>query len=414
VQASDNCGGKVTVTWEGDVSDGKTCPETITRTYKATDECGNTATCTQTITVDDTTPPVLDCPDDILDPVQALPPAATTPEELAAQGGSVSDNCGPVTLTSKDVDDGAPCPAPYHTVTRTYTATDACGNVSTCTQTIRVKNICNELRGIKFYDTKPDGTQDPATEPGLNGWRFRLFQVVNGVEVLISEGFTDTVEGVDGVVEFTGLPDGTYILRESDPVETNWVNTTPKQCTVTVLNGVVDPEVCFFGNVCLGAGGGHTLGFWSNKNGQAILKANDPGWRVLLNACKLVKADGTPYKVPATSFDTAYANFRTWLLNATAVNMSYMLSVQLAAMKLNIAAGFVNPNQYVFCGPGLGFSQIGQVVLDANTFLGLYPLTKAGHPQRALGESIKNCLDRANNNLNFVQPQPCPYTFPPE
>jgi len=40
VQASDNCG-TPTVTHRGDVSDGQTCPETITRTYRATDACGN-------------------------------------------------------------------------------------------------------------------------------------------------------------------------------------------------------------------------------------------------------------------------------------------------------------------------------------------------------------------------------------
>ena len=30
-----------------------------------------------------------------------------------------------------------------------------------------------------------------------------------------------------------------------------------------------------FGNVCIGAGGGHTLGFWSNKNGQALFGTDD-------------------------------------------------------------------------------------------------------------------------------------------
>ena len=30
-----------------------------------------------------------------------------------------------------------------------------------------------------------------------------------------------------------------------------------------------------FGNVCVGAGGGRTLGFWSNKNGKALFGAGD-------------------------------------------------------------------------------------------------------------------------------------------
>ncbi|HVP58591.1 MAG TPA: choice-of-anchor D domain-containing protein, partial [bacterium] len=47
VTATDSCG-VVHVTFVGDVSDGHTCPEVITRTYRATDLCGNHADCIQT------------------------------------------------------------------------------------------------------------------------------------------------------------------------------------------------------------------------------------------------------------------------------------------------------------------------------------------------------------------------------
>lgn len=44
VTFSDNCGlGGLSVIHEGDVSNGMSCPETITRTYRVTDVCGNTA-----------------------------------------------------------------------------------------------------------------------------------------------------------------------------------------------------------------------------------------------------------------------------------------------------------------------------------------------------------------------------------
>jgi hypothetical protein len=42
---------------------------------------------------------------------------------------------------------------------------------------------------------------------------------------------------------------------------------------VTLSNG--ETKTVEFGNVCLGAGGGLTLGYWSNKNGQATM--NDGG-----------------------------------------------------------------------------------------------------------------------------------------
>jgi hypothetical protein len=58
VTATDNCSG-VTVSHVGDVITNQTCTNrfTLTRTYKATDGAGNTATCSQTITVNDNTPP---------------------------------------------------------------------------------------------------------------------------------------------------------------------------------------------------------------------------------------------------------------------------------------------------------------------------------------------------------------------
>ena len=54
--------GVPTVAFVSDVSDGNTCPETITRTYSVTDDCGNQILVTQTITVNDITPPVLAAP----------------------------------------------------------------------------------------------------------------------------------------------------------------------------------------------------------------------------------------------------------------------------------------------------------------------------------------------------------------
>ena len=58
---TDNCDGAGTA-WATDVSDGLSCPETITRTWTYTDACGNIATAQQIITVDDTTLPTASNP----------------------------------------------------------------------------------------------------------------------------------------------------------------------------------------------------------------------------------------------------------------------------------------------------------------------------------------------------------------
>ncbi|MFN8288688.1 MAG: PKD-like domain-containing protein [Chitinophagaceae bacterium] len=135
---SDNCGGAVTITWQGDVISNQTCANryTITRTYRATDVCGNFAECTQTITVNDQTPPVLTCPPNITVSCASAVPAAN----IASVTG-VSDNCGgAVTVTWQgDVISNQTC-ANRYTITRTYRATDVCGNFAECTQIITVND----------------------------------------------------------------------------------------------------------------------------------------------------------------------------------------------------------------------------------------------------------------------------------
>ncbi len=135
---SDNCGGVVTVTWMGDVISNQTCANryTITRTYRATDVCGNFAECTQIITVNDQTPPVLTCPAPITVSCASAVPAPNT-----ALVTGVSDNCGgPVAVTFiSDVISNQTC-ANRYTITRTYRATDVCGNFTNCTQIITVND----------------------------------------------------------------------------------------------------------------------------------------------------------------------------------------------------------------------------------------------------------------------------------
>ena len=64
---------------------------------------------------------------------QASAPA-TTVEELEELGGSASDACGEVTISSSDSEPTGNCP---RTFTRTYTATDACGNEAEAVTDVR-------------------------------------------------------------------------------------------------------------------------------------------------------------------------------------------------------------------------------------------------------------------------------------
>ena len=151
---------------------------------------------------------------------------------------------------------------------------------------------------------------------------------------------------------------------------------------------------------CLGGGGGHTKGFWQNKNGQKLISDDDI---VMLNDCCLRNEDGS---------DADFANkkqFKAWIKKARATNMSYMLSAQLAAMKLNVAEGFVDGGSVIY-GPGCSeemgedYLSIDDLIAAANTALCENGMTVESGDDRDYQECLKSALDDANNNLNFVQP----------
>ncbi|PSR12737.1 MAG: hypothetical protein C7N36_10770, partial [Bacteroidetes bacterium] len=102
----------------------------ITRTWTATDVSGNPSSCNQIITIVDITPPIVSCPADAtVECGQSTDPTAT--------GTAIgSDLCGTVAITFSD--STVPGCGNTETIIRTWTATDACGNPSSCTQLVNV------------------------------------------------------------------------------------------------------------------------------------------------------------------------------------------------------------------------------------------------------------------------------------
>ena len=132
---ADNCTANPTVVFLSDVSDGNTCPEIITRTYRITDDCNNITDVTQTITIDDTTDPTATNPANITVAIVADVPAPDVTVVI-----DEADNCDPTPDVAfvSDVSDGLTCP---ETITRTYSITDDCLNQITVTQTIIVSDV---------------------------------------------------------------------------------------------------------------------------------------------------------------------------------------------------------------------------------------------------------------------------------
>ena len=252
------------------------------------------------------------------------------------------------------------------------------------------------LNVVKFYDANANGINDDGQL--ITGWKVRI---QDGIDLLRFTPVSMLVEPDD------------YTVTEFMPVQTNWMGTTTNPVLVTLNDG--DNTTVEFGNLCLGAGGGLTLGFWSNKNGGKTITENALLAGVL--ALNLRKANGTLLGV------VTLANFQKFLLEANATNMANMLSAQLAAMHLNVASGKVNGGSLIYA-PGtnsanaLGFATVSAVMAEANTLLGTGGATPllllAGHPDRARAEALKTAIDRGNNNLNFVQATPCAFTFAPD
>ena len=87
-------------------------------------------------------------------------------------------------------------------------------------------------------------------------------------------------------------------------------------------------------------------------------------------------------------------------------------------MYLNVAHNKVSGTALVHTG-GCGntgfdgsYITINDLMAAANAELYAHPKTLSGSPYRAYQECLKNALDDANNNKNFVQPSPCDFSFP--
>ena len=162
--ATDACDATVDITFSTVTIPGS-CPQSFSRirTWTATDDCGNTSTCSRTIVVQDISPPVITCPADIT----VVYPASTLPANTGS--ATATDVCdSSPTLSYTDSSPSDIC-ASENRIIRTWKATDACGNSSTC-----VQSILNEDRGSICGSVHDDLGQP------LSGIEIRLEADVNG------------------------------------------------------------------------------------------------------------------------------------------------------------------------------------------------------------------------------------------
>jgi hypothetical protein len=193
-----------------------------------------------------------------------------------------------------------------------------------------------------------------------------------------------------------------------------------------------------FGNTHIGAELGKTIGFWSNKNGQALITAADIDSLKALNLRNAngIDADFDPTPLTACSLaelSAAKSALKSFLLGANATNMANMLSAQLAGTVLNVNHAMFGSSTTIYIdgllttwsgnsqGTNLatnldhdldtdnadadgnvnayGFASIAGLITAANTELGSSSLVLGGHAERAYEEALKIAFDGMNNNL---------------
>ncbi|MDT4788677.1 hypothetical protein FQZ97_210630 [compost metagenome] len=190
--ATDNCS-LATVTMTETITNGAcTGDSVITRTWIATDLCGNTTSATQTITVEDNTAPSLITPfEGTINVV-----CSAIPDAPALQ---FTDSCSSVenVIFDEHIENQT---ATGYTIVRTWSASDSCGNSNTFTQTVNVtitsptqtipSELCVEDLSIDLF-TLLDGSVettgtwvDTNNSGGLQGSTFDPAQVALGDYIL--------------------------------------------------------------------------------------------------------------------------------------------------------------------------------------------------------------------------------------
>lgn len=135
--ANDNCGVQsVTGSRSDSLNLSSPYPVGVTTiTWTATDVNGNTAQCQQTISVNDTEPPVIACPASI----SVNSDAGGCGASVSVGTATASDNCGINSITGVRSDLlSLSASYPVGTTTITWTALDIHGNLASCQQTVTV------------------------------------------------------------------------------------------------------------------------------------------------------------------------------------------------------------------------------------------------------------------------------------
>ncbi len=149
--------------------------------------------------------------------------------------------------------------------------------------------------------------------------------------------------------------------------------------------------------------------FWDNKGDAKLITAADLS---SLDALNLVNQGGAAFDPQAVQ------QLQAWLSISPNATTAYQLAVQLAAMDLNVLAGYVQGTDLIYAGALLpyasaygitglssgGFIDVQDLMNDANAVLSqVTPGNPSGDPNQAYEAALMQVLQAANLNDIFVQ-----------
>ncbi len=214
--ASDNCDSSVIVLFEENIIPGACANNyTLVRTWTATDQCGNETVISQELEVEDFAEPIiLVFPPDMTVSCDSVP---------AVETQSVEDNCdADITLDFDETITEGNCPSNY-VISRTWSWTDNCNNVSAHTQTITV------IDNSAPIFTVPDSITVDCTID-INDLNFTgnvSGELDNCTDVIGNATYQDSV--------FTeGLCNGSYLIKRTWTLSDSCGNSTSDIQIITV------------------------------------------------------------------------------------------------------------------------------------------------------------------------------------
>jgi hypothetical protein len=211
-------------------------PQVITRTWEATDSCSNRATLSQTVTVVDTTPPVLTCPADLVvcaDPGQTSNSNVTYVVTATDNCPGVNFSCNPASGASFSVG----------TTPVTCIAIDAAGNSNRCVFTVVVNADAAAAPLSNLTRCRGDSATYTAVTSGGGalsyGWSVDGNPIGTGSPLLVAAT--------------SGMSDGNHTVQ---CIVTGECGSVTNRATLTV-------QSCARGGPC-----SFTQGFYGNQNGK--------------------------------------------------------------------------------------------------------------------------------------------------